>query len=129
MEKDILEILEFDKIRDMLAKLAPSVLSKERALHLTPSYVPEVVEKSLQETDEASVLLEKEITTPLGETHDILGILKKAEKGSILTAREFLDLANSWIPTRKCTTTLKGSGTCSIRRWKKFPPSWCPRTV
>lgn len=95
MEKDILEILEFDKIRDMLAKLAPSVLSKERALHLTPSYVPEVVEKSLQETDEASVLLEKEITTPLGETHDILGILKKAEKGSILTAREFLDLANS----------------------------------
>lgn len=95
MEKDILEILEFDKIRDRLAELAPSVLSKKRALSLTPSYVPEVVEKSLQETDEASVLLEKEITTPLGETHDIPGLLKKAEKGSILTAREFLDLANS----------------------------------
>ena len=48
MEKDILEILEFDKIRDRLAELAPSVLSKKRALSLTPSYVPEVVEKSLQ---------------------------------------------------------------------------------
>ena len=29
MEKDILEILEFDKIRDRLAELAPSVLSKK----------------------------------------------------------------------------------------------------
>lgn len=95
MEKDILEILEFDQIRERLAKLAPSALSKERALHLTPSYVPEVVEKSLQETEEASALMEKEITTPLGETHDILGLLKKAEKGSILSSKEFLDLANS----------------------------------
>lgn len=41
------------------------------ALELLPSSVPEVVEKSLQETEEASVLLEREITTPLGETHDI----------------------------------------------------------
>ena len=32
MEKDILEILEFDKIRDRLAELAPSVLSKKRKL-------------------------------------------------------------------------------------------------
>ncbi|WP_297019278.1 endonuclease MutS2 [uncultured Dialister sp.] len=95
MEKDILEILEFDKIREKLADLSPSTLSKERALHLTPSYVPEVVEKSLEETDEASVLLEKEITTPLGETYDIRPLLKKAEKDSTLSAREFLDLANS----------------------------------
>ena len=79
MEKDILEILEFDKIREKLADLAPSTLAKERALHLIPSYVPEVVEKSLEETDEASVLLEKEITTPLGETYDIRPLLKKAE--------------------------------------------------
>lgn len=95
MEKDILEILEFDKIREKLADLAPSTLAKERALHLTPSYVPEVVEKSLEETDEASVLLEKEITTPLGETYDIRPLLKKAEKDSVLSAKEFLDLANS----------------------------------
>lgn len=65
MEKDILEILEFNEIRKKLAELAPSALSKKMALELLPSSVPEVVEKSLQETEEASVLLEREITTPL----------------------------------------------------------------
>ena len=64
MEKDILEILEFNEIRKKLAELAPSALSKKMALELLPSSVPEVVEKSLQETEEASVLLEREITTP-----------------------------------------------------------------
>lgn len=95
MEKDILEILEFNEIRKKLAELAPSALSKKMALELIPSSVPEVVEKSLQETEEASVLLEREITTPLGETHDILEILKKAEKGSLLSAKECMDLSNS----------------------------------
>lgn len=95
MEKDILEILEFNEIRKKLAELAPSALSKKMALELLPSSVPEVVEKSLQETEEASVLLEREITTPLGETHDILETLKKAEKGSLLSAKECMDLSNS----------------------------------
>ena len=95
MEKDILETLEFNEIRKKLAELAPSALSKKMALELLPSSVPEVVEKSLQETEEASVLLEREITTPLGETHDILETLKKAEKGSLLSAKECMDLSNS----------------------------------
>lgn len=95
MEKDILEILEFNEIRKKLAELAPSALSKKMALELLPSSVPEVVEKSQQETEEASVLLEREITTPLGETHDILETLKKAEKGSLLSAKECMDLSNS----------------------------------
>ncbi|WP_299145484.1 endonuclease MutS2 [uncultured Dialister sp.] len=95
MEKDILEILEFNEIRKKLADLAPSALSKKMALELTPSSVSEVVEKSLQETEEASILLEREITTPLGETHDILDTLKKAEKGSLLSAKECMDLSNS----------------------------------
>lgn len=95
MEKDILEILEFNEIRKKLAELAPSALSKKMALELLPSSVPEVVEKSLQETEEASALLEREITTPLGETHDILETLKKAEKGSLLSAKECMDLSNS----------------------------------
>lgn len=46
MEKDILEILEFNEIRKKLAELAPSALSKKMALELLPSSVPEVVEKA-----------------------------------------------------------------------------------
>ena len=95
MEKDVLEILEFDKIKKMLSDAAPSALSKEEALHLQPSFVPEVVAKLLTETEEAYTLLQREITTPLGETYDIREILKKAEKDSILMPKEFLDLASS----------------------------------
>lgn len=95
MDKDVLEILEFDKIKRMLSEAAPSALSKEAALQLKPSYVPEEVEKLLKETEEAFLLLQREITTPLGETCDIRDILRKAGKDSILMPKEFLDLASS----------------------------------
>ena len=71
MKQDVLETLEFDKIREKLAELAPSQLSKAMARTLMPSVEPEIIEKKLTETEEASILLEREITTPLGETHDI----------------------------------------------------------
>lgn len=95
MDENLLEIIEFDKIREKLITFSPSSLSKERALYLTPSSDPEIVNQRLKETEEACILLERELSTPLGETYDIRGILKKAEKDSILTAKEFLDLANS----------------------------------
>ena len=64
MKQDVLETLEFDKIREKLAELAPSQLSKAMARMLMPSVEPEIIEKKLTETEEASILLEREITTP-----------------------------------------------------------------
>ena len=63
MKQDVLETLEFDKIREKLAELAPSQLSKAMARTLMPSVEPEIIEKKLTETEEASILLEREITT------------------------------------------------------------------
>ena len=37
MEQDILQILEFNEIRRMLAQLCPSSLSKAKAMDLQPS--------------------------------------------------------------------------------------------
>lgn len=93
MKQDVLETLEFDKIREKLAELAPSQLSKAMARTLMPSVEPEIIEKKLTETEEASILLEREITTPLGETHDITETLEKAGKDMILMSKEFIDLA------------------------------------
>ena len=61
MKQDVLETLEFDKIREKLAELAPSQLSKAMARTLMPSVEPEIIEKKLTETEEASILLEREI--------------------------------------------------------------------
>ena len=95
MKETVLETLEFNEIRKKLKELAPSALSKELADHLMPSSEPEIVEKKLQETEEATILLEREMATPLGETYDIRETLRKAEKDMTLTAKEFLDLAAS----------------------------------
>lgn len=46
MKQDVLETLEFDKIREKLAELAPSQLSKVMARTLMPSVEPEIIEKS-----------------------------------------------------------------------------------
>ena len=93
MKQDVLETLEFDKLREKRAEPAPSHLSKAMARTLMPAVEPEIIEKKLTETEEASILLEREITTPLGETHDITETLEKAGKDMILMAKEFIDLA------------------------------------
>ena len=95
MKSDVLETLEFDRIREMLRDMAPSALSKELAMALEPAAEPEIVAQKLQETEEAAILLEREISTPLGETHDIRELLRKAGKDMVLTAKEFIDLSAS----------------------------------
>ena len=71
MNQEIFQILEFDEIKKMLEKLAPSSLAKKKAINLCPSDNPEKVSEWLLQTEEANICLEKEIITPLGETHDI----------------------------------------------------------
>ncbi len=95
MNSDILEILEFTEIRKRLADFAVSTLAKERAMSWRPSVYPEVVARLLTETEEAVGVLQAEITTPLGETHDLREMLEKAEKDVVLMPQEFSDLAAS----------------------------------
>ena len=95
MNSDILQILEFTEIRKRLADFAVSALAKERALSWRPSVYPEVVARLLSETEEAVGVLQAEITTPLGETHDLRDVLEKAEKDVVLMPQEFSDLAAS----------------------------------
>lgn len=92
---DILQTLEFEEIRKMVASHAASSLSKKLALQLRPSSDPDTVADMLEDTDEAFICLQKEAEQPLGETFDITETLRKAHKHIILTPREFIDLASS----------------------------------
>lgn len=95
MEQDILQILEFNEIRRMLAQLCPSSLSKAKAMDLQPSSEPRIIAEHLQETEEASICLQKEISSPLGETYDIIPFIDRAEKEMILLAGEFMEISSS----------------------------------
>ncbi len=88
----LLETLEFHKVKDQLEKLAPSTLSKQLAQALKPMHDKELIEEALSETEEALRLLENEISTPLGETHNIYPILQNANKDVLLLPQDFLDL-------------------------------------
>lgn len=101
MNTDILQTLEFHDIQKMLADHAVSVLSKEMAMAWKPSVFPEIVEQLLEETEEASVCLQREITSPLGETHDIREALDKSEKDIILCRRNFLISVLLWKPIER----------------------------
>ena len=95
MEQDVLNILDFDQIRSKLVELAPSTMAKIMASELTPSSMPEIIDQKLTETEEAVILLQREVSSPLGETHDIRKILEKAQKDIILLSNEFIDLNSS----------------------------------
>jgi DNA mismatch repair protein MutS2 len=92
MNEDLFKTLEFNAVRQMLASRSPSALSRQMALSWVPSTHREIIEGWLTETEEASICLEREISTPLGETHDVHPVVEKAEKDITASAQEFIDL-------------------------------------
>lgn len=99
LDKSI-RILEFDKIRKLLASKALTEGAKTRALSLMPSSNFEYVKKR-----QALTLSAKEISGLKGvpsfnSMRDILDIIEKAEKNSILSAREILDVGTCLRTTR-----------------------------
>lgn len=111
MTTDILQTLEFHEVQKRLAAHAVSALSKEMALSWRPSVYAEVIENLLSETEEATVCLSREITTPLGETHDIREALEKSEKDVILLPQEFMDIAASLETYKKMEQYFRGEKT------------------
>lgn len=95
MNKEILNTLEFHEVRKRLAEMAPSSLSKKRALALVPETQEEKIVALLDETEQAMTCILREISTPLGETYDITDSIKKAEKRVVLDSKEFMDIAAS----------------------------------
>ena len=87
MENESFKILEYEKITEMLADRAGSVLGKEKARNLFPSSDPDEVCEWQAETAEAAGILAM-TAPPLGGIRDIRLLLEKAGKGSVLELAE-----------------------------------------
>lgn len=92
-EKSI-RILEFDKIREKLASLCMTVGAKKRAASLMPSSNIDTVKKRLSRTSDAKKMADIKGAPSFSGTPDILDAVAKAEKNSILSTREILDVAS-----------------------------------
>lgn len=108
MNKRVLRILEFEKIKEELKKHAASSLGKEKAENLLPSYQFDVVVKWQEETDEAAKVIRLKGQAPLGGIFDIRPSLKRAQIGGDLSASELLDIASTIYGGRQIKNFIEG---------------------
>lgn len=94
LDKSI-RILEFDKIRIMLSAMAQTEGAKNRALTLLPSSNFSTIKKRQALTSDAKYMSSVKGAPSFGGMPEILEIVDKAEKQSILSPREILDVASS----------------------------------
>lgn len=95
MDERIFQVLEFNKIINLLSAQAATSLGKELAFELKPSTSMDEVVQKQNETDEAAQIIRLNKTIPLGGIADIRASLKRSVIGGILSTNECLDVANT----------------------------------
>lgn len=108
MNERVLEKLEFDKIREMLAALAYSQGGRELARGLLPQSSLEAVERSLDELDATMGLLRFREPGFLSSIREVKNQLRKAEIGGMLQPPELLDIGLVLQATRRAEAYLSG---------------------
>ncbi len=93
MNEKTITLLEFDKIREMLAAKAQTVGAKALAAGLVPSDDPVVVRRRQCRTADAKRLAGIKGAPGFGDVHDISDACERADKGAALSCRELLDCA------------------------------------
>jgi MutS2 family protein len=90
----VLETLEYDKIKNLLAEQTLSGLGRELAERLAPLTGVRAVEIAMLETTEAVAVLEKGARIPLWGLGDLRPLIERIEKGGMLGAAELVRLAD-----------------------------------
>ena len=93
MNEKVLQVLEYNKIIQMLENKASSPLGKECALKLKPSCDFVEIQKAQEETKAAFSRIIKQGSTSFGSNKDIGFSLKSLEIGSTLSITELLKIA------------------------------------
>ena len=93
MNAKALQILEFNKITEILAGFAGSEPGRLMCTRLCPSSNPEWIEKSQSETEAALNRLFKNDRISFGANRDLRGTVKELKIGRTLSAGELLSIA------------------------------------
>lgn len=88
-----LTTLEFDKIRALLANACPTVGAAALAQMLTPADHEDLIRRRQRRTTDARRLSDAKGMPSFGGIADIGDVCERAQKGAVLTPREFLDVA------------------------------------
>ncbi len=91
MDKHTLELLEFDKIRALVAARAACSLGKESARRMEPSRDPGEIRARQALTTEMAEALTSGLSPPFGGLHDIRPQVRRAQTGAMLEAEELAE--------------------------------------
>jgi DNA mismatch repair protein MutS2 len=106
MDRRSLVLLEFPAVRERLAAATSFGPSRRLAEALEPSADPVIVERGLDETDQARSLLEERSGVGIGAAHDIGPAVERAARGGRLDPSQFLQLAETLDATNRLATSL-----------------------
>ncbi|MGH7226374.1 MAG: endonuclease MutS2, partial [Gemmataceae bacterium] len=95
MDAHTLELLEFNKIRDLLAGYAASSLGKELARQLEPGTDAERIRAELTLVGEMVDALGQGLTPPFAGLHDVRLIVRRAAIGAQLTIEQLLEVSDT----------------------------------
>ena len=114
MNKKALRILEYDKIKELLAAECMSGMTREEAGRLLPSCDAAEIGEELEKTAEAMEVLLKKSAPPLGNFYDISGLARLASKDGMLTQRQLLQVGYNLASARR-TKSFLGSDLPELR--------------
>jgi len=95
MDAHTLELLEFNKVRDLLASYAACSLGKELATQVEPSTDGEKIRAELNLVTEMADALGQGLLPPFGGLHDVRLLARLAGIGSMLSAEQLLAVADT----------------------------------
>jgi DNA mismatch repair protein MutS2 len=99
MDAHTLELLEFDKVRELLAGYGASSLGKELARRVEPGTDVEKIRAELALVSEMADALGAGQAPPFGGLHDVRLVVRRAAIGAQLTVEQLLEVAD----TLNCT--------------------------
>src|SRR4051794_27804028 len=116
MDAHTLDLLEFDKVRELAAGYGACSLGKELARRAEPSTDLERIRSELALVTEMVEALAQGQAPPFGGLHDIRLLVRRAAIGAQLTAEQLLEVAD----TLTCTGNMYRYRMRLDGRWKRL---------
>lgn len=108
MDTHALLVLEFDKVKEILAQFASSPLGREAIEGMTPFTCPETIRESQAEVTEMARLYETNQAPPLDGMYDVRAPLRKCTvQGSVLEPEEIILIGETAAAARRIHARLK----------------------
>ena len=95
MDERSLRVLEYHKIKALLADRCACSLGKRRALGLNPTNDRDAIERALREASEARLAVDRLGRVPFGGLTDISDLVRRAQVGSALAGAELNHVRDS----------------------------------